>query len=215
MICENCDPNGYYPGKIIKVTKDLKHCTICGREVDPHKRYVKVDDKWDIYFHKVCEAVASKSPCLSRKIGAILVKDNIVIATGYNGPTRGIPHCGRDRFEKDEVLREAMKDVLPAVAGGIMTICPRQLLNYKSGEGLHLCPAEHAERNCIASAARVGASVRETTLYMNCVLPCKNCITLLINAGIREIVVEDTVHYDKYSEFIYKHCTIKLRKFEL
>ena len=171
--------------------------------------------RWDTYFHKICEAIASKSPCLSRKIGAILVKDNIVVATGFNGPARGVPHCGRDRFEKDEVLRESMKDVLPAVAGGIMTTCPRQLLDYKSGEGLHLCPAEHAERNCIASAARVGVSVRGTTLYMNCCLPCKNCITLLINAGVSEIVVEDTVHYDKYSEFIYKHCTIKLRKFEL
>ena len=171
--------------------------------------------KWDTYFHRICCSVATKSPCLSRKIGAILVKDKIVVATGFNGPARGIPHCGKDRFEKDEVLRESMEDVLPAVAGGIAKICPRQLLDYKSGEGLHLCPAEHAERNCIASAARVGVSVKGTTLYMNCCLPCKNCITLLINAGISEIVVEDVIHYDKYSEFIYKYSTIKLRKFEL
>ena len=190
---------GLYKGKMIGLT--------------PNR--LKSSKKWDSYFHKICKAVSSKSPCLSRKIGAILVRDNIVIATGYNGPARGVPHCGRDRFENDEVLREAMKDVLPAVAGGIAKICPRQLLHYKSGEGLHLCHAEHAERNCIASAARVGVSVKGTTLYMNCVLPCKNCITLLINAGVEEIVVEDTTHYDKYSEFIYKHCKIKLRKLEI
>ena len=173
------------------------------------------NQKWDIYFHKICKSVAFKSPCLSRKIGAILVKDKVIIATGYNGPARGVPHCGKDRFEKDEILKFAMKDILPEKASLIATTCPRQLLNYKSGEGLHLCPAEHAERNCIASAARLGISVKGTTLYMNCCLPCKNCITLLINAGVEEIVVEDTIHYDKYSEFIYKHCNIKLRKFEL
>jgi len=48
------------------------------------------NQKWDTYFHKICESVASKSPCLSRKIGAILVKDKIVVATGFNGPARGI-----------------------------------------------------------------------------------------------------------------------------
>lgn len=212
MTCENCEK--LYPGKCIKVNnlKDLI-CSDCGKKVDIHK--FSSHKKWDTYFYKICKAVATKSPCLSRKIGAILVKDKVVVATGFNGPARGIPHCGKDRFENDETLRWAMRDILPAEVGRIATTCPRQLLDYKSGEGLHLCSAEHAERNCIASAARVGVSVKGTTLYMNCCLPCKNCITLLINAGISEIVVEDVTHYDKYSEFIYKHCSIKLRKFEL
>jgi len=108
-----------------------------------------------------------------------------------------------------------MKDILPESVLLIATTCPRHLLDYKSGEGLHLCHAEHAERNCIASAARLGISTKDTRLYMNCVLPCKNCITLLINAGIREIIVEDITYYDKYSEFIYEHCDIKLRRFEI
>ena len=173
-------------------------------------------NRWDVYFHKICEIVASKSSCLSRHIGAILVKDNIVIATGYNGSARGVPSCGHERFMSDDALQKEFSSFIHDIKRELIaTTCPRQLLNYKSGEGLHLCPAEHAERNCIASAARVGISVKGTTLYMNCVLPCKNCITLLINAGIDEIVVEDVTHYDKYSEFIYKHCMIKLRKFEL
>jgi len=56
--------------------------------------------RWDTYFHSICIAVASKSPCLSRKIGAILVRDKSIVATGYNGPPRGVPHCGHDRNMK-------------------------------------------------------------------------------------------------------------------
>jgi len=177
--------------------------------------------KWDRYFYKICESVASKSSCLSRQIGAILVRDNIVVSTGFNGPARGIPHCGKDRFEKcgfekDNALQKEFDSFIYDIRRELIsTTCPRQLLHYKSGEGLHLCHAEHAERNCIASAARIGVSTKNTILYMNCILPCKNCITLLINAGIKEIVVDDLTQYDKNSEFIYKHCDIKLRRFEI
>jgi len=62
-------------------------------------------NKWDLYFHSICIAVASKSPCLSRKIGAILVRDHSIVSTGYNGPPRGVPHCGHERFMKDKVLQ--------------------------------------------------------------------------------------------------------------
>lgn len=221
MTCTNCDLDGREPGKAIKVTNDLEHCAVCGGEVNPHDRYVKVEfnARWDTYFHSICLSVASKSPCLSRKIGAILVKDKVIVATGFNGPARGIPHCGRDRYQKDEMLSKTIsgnKDY--GEIWGIKDIgntCPRKLLGYRSGQGLHLCTAEHAERNCIASAARVGVSTKNTTLYMNCVLPCKNCIILLINAGVKEIVIEDTKHYDEFSDFIYNHCTIKIRKFEI
>lgn len=181
-----------------------------------YKENIHPNKRWDIYFHKICEAVASKSPCLSRKIGAILVKDNVVVATGYNGPARGVPHCGHDRFMKDEALKEALRNVITEwPRKTIDTTCPRRLLKFKSGEGLHLCPAEHAERNCIASAARVGVSVKDTTLYMNCCIPCKNCLTLLINAGIKEVVVDNKTPYDKYSKFILDYSTIKIREFEL
>ena len=215
MSCENC--GNQFPGSIIK-TDAWGRCILCGDIVTGHNFVKQSNTKhWDSYFHSICETVASKSPCLSRKIGAILVKDKVIVATGYNGPARGIPHCGHERFEQDSALQELLTPFIDSFQSrkSIDTTCPRKLLNYKSGEGLHLCPAEHAERNCIASAARVGVCVKGTTLYMNCVLPCKNCITLLINAGVEEIVVDNTAHYDKYSEFIYKHCKIKLRRFEV
>jgi dCMP deaminase len=172
--------------------------------------------RWDLYFHSICYSVASKSPCLSRKIGAILVKDNIVISTGYNGPARGIPHCGHNRFMKDEALRESLEAVVPCIPREeIGTTCPRKLLGYLSREGLDLCPAEHAERNCIASAARLGISVKGSILYMNFCIPCKNCLTLLINAGIKEIVVDNKTLYDKHSKFILDNSGIRVREFDL
>jgi len=145
---------------------------------------------WDLYFHTVCGAVSSKSPCLSRKIGAILVRDRSIVSTGYNGPARGYPHC-------------------PG------TECPRHLKGYKSGEGLVECPAAHAEGNCIANAARIGANSVGCTLYMNCVVPCKDCAVLLVNAGIVEVVIEKLVYYHEMSRGIFVYGNVKVREFDL
>jgi len=145
---------------------------------------------WDEYFFLICQSTALKSTCLSRKIGAILVKDKSIISTGYNGPPRGIPHCGHDRFQKDEVLSNhgrfqkdevlsntISKDKNYSALYGIMDIgdtCPRKLLGYGSGTGMQLCPAQHAEINCISNAAKLGVSVIDSILYINCVIPCKD-----------------------------------------
>jgi len=144
---------------------------------------------WDAYFHDICKVIASKSSCLSRKIGAILVRDHSVVSTGFNGPSRGIPHC------KDE--------------------CPRKALGYKSGTHMELCPAQHAEENAVSNAARLGVSVLGSTLYMNSVIPCKNCFGTLINAGIVEIVVEEITVYDKHTQFLIDNSNIKIRSFDL
>ena len=145
--------------------------------------------KWDLYFHSICKIIASKSPCLSRQIGAILVRDNSIISTGYNGPARGIPHC--------------------------QDICPRRKYGYISGTHMELCPAQHAEENCISNAARNGTCVFGSTLYLNTVIPCKNCLSTLINSGISEIVVEELTVYDQYSQFIIDNSNIKIRSFNL
>lgn len=145
--------------------------------------------RWDTYFHTVCTAVASKSPCLSRQIGAILVRDKSIVSTGYNGPARGYKHCTRE--------------------------CPRHAKGYKSGEGLLECPAAHAEANCIANAARIGASTIGTTLYMNCILPCKDCAIILVNAGIVEVVVSGPKPYHEMSIEIFKQGNVKTREFIL
>lgn len=146
-------------------------------------------NRWDNYFWEVCNAVARNSKCKSRQIGAIIVRDKAIISTGYNGPPRGMRECG------DE--------------------CPRHTKNFKSGEGLELCPAAHAEANAIAQAARNGINVCGTTMYMSCPIPCKNCLSLIINAGIIEVVCDGDLLYDGKSRDIINQCNLRIRNFYL
>jgi len=162
-------------------------------------RPVFYDDKtsvWDEYYRLICESVAKKSPCLSRQIGAILVNDHSIISTGYNGPPREFPHCE------------------PVLVNDKET-CPRRAKGFKSGEGLVNCPAVHAEVNAVVNAARVGAATINSTLYMNCIVPCKDCMAILINAGVRTIVVDEVTPYHDLSMDMITKCKIKVRKFKL
>ena len=214
MGCDNCRPwFEHTEGALVKVTKDGKCCAMCKTFLI---REIK-KDSWDTYFHSICRAVASKSPCLSRKIGAILVRDKSVVSTGYNGPSRGIPHCGYERFMKDNALMDEVADWVNEndKVQRFKTDCPRKVLGYASGTHMELCPAQHAEVNAISNAARLGVSVLGTTLYMNCIIPCKNCFGTLINAGVVEIVVDDIKVYDKYTQFLIDNSTIKVRRFGL
>lgn len=172
--------------------------------------------RWDDYFLSICNAVALKSPCLSRQIGCILVRDHSIVSTGYNGPPRGIPHCGSDRFEKDMSISflsklSEFKDLY--TVKDIQTTCPRRLMSYTSGEGMQWCTAQHAEENAISNAARIGASVAGSTLYMNSVVPCNKCFGTLINAGVVEIVITATIPYDDHTQFLIDNSNIKIREF--
>lgn len=173
--------------------------------------------EWDIYFHSICISVASKSPCLSRKIGAILVRDYSIISTGYNGPPRGIPHCGHERMVKDETLQEvifeALKNNFLSTGVRFKSGCPRRVLGYESGTHMELCPAQHAEENAVSNAARLGVSILGATLYMNSIIPCQKCFGIIINAGIVEVVVDRTDVYDKYTKFLIDNSSIKIRSF--
>ena len=172
--------------------------------------------RWDKYFYNICITVASKSPCLSRKIGAILVRDKSIISTGYNGPPRGIPHCGHERWLVDKALRNEAKHCSnPLILVKFRNTCPRQVFGHASGTHMELCPAQHAEENAVSNAARLGVSVIGSTLYMNSCIPCKNCYGTLINAGIIEIVVEKVEVYDKFTQFLIDNSDIKLREFNL
>jgi len=211
MECENCGSS--YPGKLVKVNNIIDQlCIECGR-------HIKVDtSKWDTYFHTICQSVASKSPCLSRHIGAILVRDHSIVSTGYNGPSRGVPHCGHDRVMKDNTLTDAYQDIYGGQDIPLLRFrleCPRKILGYLSGTHMELCPAQHAETNAISNAARLGVSVLGTTLYMNSVIPCKGCYGALINAGIVEIVIDEITVFDKHTQYLIDNSNIKIRSFEL
>ena len=143
------------------------------------------DITWPEYFMYICDKVASRSKCLSRKIGCIIVKDGAIISTGYNGPPKGYFHC-------------------------IGVTCPRQLKGYKSGEGLNECPAAHAESNAISQAAMSGVSVKDATLYLNTITPCKDCAGKIVNAGIKKVIYKDKGTYDTLGVHILKVCGVKL-----
>lgn len=168
---------------------------------------------WDEYFYEITLKVAKKTHCMSRQIGAILVKDNVIVSTGYNGPPRGVPHCDK-RIRWDKLLQERFQQTYSRIPTKLNQ-CPRKALGYASGEALELCPAAHAEANCIVQAARNGISTKGTTMYMTCGIPCKNCLVLIINAGIREIVCTSLEKYDKLSEFIIQSAGLKIRTFEM
>lgn len=122
---------------------------------------------WDEYFMGMAELTAQRSTCLRRHVGAVIVKDRHIIATGYNGAPRGLTHCG-DR------------------EGG----CLRQQLGVPSGEKHELCRALHAEQNAIIQAASLGQSIENATIYVTN-QPCAICAKMIINAGIKRIVVKE------------------------
>lgn len=158
-----------------------------------------IDEKqirWDNYFMNMSKMVSTQSKCLSRKIGSIAVRDKTILATGYNGPARGVPHCEH----RNNPLRYE---------------CPRKVLGYKSGEGLDLCLAVHSEQSLLAQAAREGISLKGSSIYIYAsVFPCTVCTGLMINAGVTEIVVPNYAEpYDELALYQLDNCDkIKLRK---
>ncbi|MEW5932957.1 MAG: dCMP deaminase family protein [Bacillota bacterium] len=117
---------------------------------------------WDEYFMQVARVVAGRSTCLRRQVGAVIVRDKRILATGYNGAPSGLPHC-------------------------LDIGCLRHQVGALSGERQELCRASHAEQNALVQAARYGIAVEGATLYST-TFPCSICAKMLVNAGIRRVV---------------------------
>ncbi|MBL7071997.1 MAG: cytidine/deoxycytidylate deaminase family protein [Candidatus Omnitrophica bacterium] len=133
---------------------------------------------WDEYFVEIAHLVSKRSTCLRRKVGAVIVKEKRILATGYNGAPRDLPHC-------DE------------------TGCLREQLKIKSGERHELCRGLHGEQNALLQASLHGVSVKDSVLYCTN-QPCIICAKMLINAGIKGIVITSG-YPDKMSmEFLDK-----------
>ncbi len=119
---------------------------------------------WDQYFMQITHLVATRSSCLRRQVGAILVKQKNILATGYNGVPSGITHCSE-------------------------TGCLREQMKVPSGERHELCRGLHAEQNAIIQAARHGVNIESSTLYCT-TMPCVICTKMIINAGITKVIYE-------------------------
>ena len=177
--------------------------------------------EWDAWYHELCTVVAKKSQCLSRKIGAILVRDKAVVSQGYNGPPRGVQTCD-ERWLNDPELRKVAgfkqddSEFLMMHENKLEGICPRYVpeMGFKSGEGLEWCVAGHAERNALINAARFGITTKGLKIYMDCGVPCTPCLVEIINAGIEEIIVTKMTFYDQSSEYLLKESGIPIRVYE-
>jgi dCMP deaminase len=119
---------------------------------------------WDEYFMRIAELVSERSTCLSRQVGSVLVRNRLILATGYNGAPSGIEHC---------------------------PFCVRKLLGIPSGERHEICRGLHAEQNCLIQCARNGVSSADSTIYIFGGTPCIICAKMLINAGVAHVVCSE------------------------
>lgn len=133
---------------------------------------------WDEYFLKIAHLVATRSTCLRRKVGAVVVKNKQILTTGYNGAPTGIAHC-----DKVGCLREELK--------------------VPSGQRHELCRALHAEQNAFLQAARHGVSLDGSILYIT-TQPCSICAKMIINVGIKKIVMQGVYPDDFALKFLHE-----------
>ncbi|NHJ87526.1 MAG: cytidine deaminase [Asgard group archaeon] len=117
----------------------------------------------DEYFTAMAELVSTRSTCLRRQFGTVIVQDNHVISTGYNGAPKGMPHC-------------------------IEIGCLRDELKIPSGTKHEVCRGVHSEQNAIIQCAIHGESTKNGTLYVTG-YPCKICAKMIINSMIKKVVV--------------------------
>ncbi len=132
---------------------------------------------WDQYFMQICRVVATRSTCNRAAVGAVIVKNRTILATGYNGSPAGLPHC-------TEVGCLVYTSSTPD--GGVEENCFRTI---------------HAEINAIAQAARNGVSIADSHVYITH-SPCIHCLKTLINTGIRRVCFEKPYKLDRVEELV-------------
>ena len=142
---------------------------------------------WDEYFMKIANDAATRTTCLRRGVGCVIVKDNRILATGYNGVPSGLRHCAE-------------------------TGCLREKLGVPSGQRHEICRGLHAEQNAIIQAAKYGIDIQGSKIYVN-TQPCVVCAKMIINAGIEEIVYQNP-YDDELSRELLQESGIKMRVFD-
>lgn len=140
----------------------------------------------DTYFMRMAELVATRSTCLRRNVGAVVVKEKRVLTTGYNGAPKGLKHC--------------------AEVG-----CIRLENKIESGTRHELCRGVHAEQNAVIQAAYFGVSIKDSTIYTTN-FPCVLCAKILVNAGIKEVVYKDD-YIDELSTNILEESKVQVRRY--
>ena len=138
---------------------------------------------WQQYFMQMAFLASSRSTCLRRQVGAVLVKDNQILSTGYNGSPKGVRHCSE-------------------------VGCLREKNNVPSGQMHELCRGLHAEQNAIIQAGINGSSARGATLYCTH-QPCSICAKMIINAEIQTVYVAEK-YPDELAEKLLAEAGVEL-----
>ena len=149
-------------------------------EIQVYKR-----PNWDEYFMEIARVVGSRGTCDRGRAGAVIVKDKRIIATGYVGSPKGLPHC-------DEV-------------GHLMS----DVINTDGKISRHCIRTAHAEQNAIVQAALHGISTNGATIYIK-FEPCLTCAKMIINAGIKRVVCEKKYHAAAQSREYLKQAAVEL-----
>lgn len=142
---------------------------------------------WDEYFMAIASLAATRSTCLRRQVGAVLVRDCHIIATGYNGAPEGLPHC-------------------------LDVGCLREDLQVPSGQRHEMCIGVHAEQNLLIQAALAGSSPEGATLYCTH-QPCIICAKMLINARIKRVVFQGD-YPDTLSRQLLDQAGVELEQYQ-
>ncbi|HTY56290.1 MAG TPA: cytidine/deoxycytidylate deaminase family protein [Candidatus Binataceae bacterium] len=141
---------------------------------------------WDQYFMTITRQVAERSTCLRAKVGAVIVRDRNILATGYNGSPAGLPHC----LDAGCLIYESRTP-----DGEIEQNCYRTI---------------HAEMNAITQAAKNGAAIRDADIYVTHT-PCIHCLKVLINTGIRNIYYEKEYKRHTVADLL-KYSSIRMEQ---
>ena len=140
---------------------------------------------WDTYFIQIAHLVATRATCPRRSVGAVIVRDKRILATGYNGAPAGLPHCPPEGDQHDWP-RGCM------MAGH----CVRSL---------------HAEQNCLLQAAKIGVASDGATMYVTC-QPCNTCAKMIINAGVARVIYEGD-YPDDFSLELFKNSQMDVFRY--
>ena len=170
--------------RIQDLTLDTRHLTLDTSLMST----TKLDrPDWDTYFMDIAHVVGRRGNCIRRQVAAVIVKNNRIVSTGYNGTPRGVTNC---------------------CDGG----CARCASDAPSGSDLGECVCSHAEENAITQAAYHGIALREAMLY--CTLsPCLICAKMIITAGMNEVIYENEYKFNAQTKTLLTEAGVKCRQY--
>jgi len=140
---------------------------------------------WDEYFMNIAKLASTRATCIRRSVGALIVRENNILSTGYNGVPSGIEHC-------------------------TSKTCIRNVRRIPSGQQLDICMGLHAEQNAIIQAAKHGISIRGAKIYVT-TFPCLTCTKMIINSGMIEVIY-NADYDDSESKRMLNEANINVRR---